>query len=93
MVLRPAGKVVYALEGNVARQRVVETGLRQDGLQQILKGVSAGETVAADGAGFLTDGAAVRSQAARADKGTAEKAARARAGVGQVGKNTEMNCR
>ena len=59
VVLRPAGKVVYALEGNVARQRVVETGLRQDGLQQILKGLSAGETVAADGAGFLTDGAAV----------------------------------
>src|SRR5688500_15343666 len=59
VVLRPAGKVVYALEGNVARQRIVETGMRQDGLQQILKGVAAGETVAADGAGFLTDGAAV----------------------------------
>jgi RND family efflux transporter MFP subunit len=59
VVLRPAGKVVYALEGNVARQRVVETGKRQDGLQQILKGVAAGDTVAADGAGFLTDGAAV----------------------------------
>jgi membrane fusion protein, multidrug efflux system len=59
VVLRPAGKVVYALEGNVARQRVVETGMRQDGLQQILKGVAAGEMVAADGAGFLTDGAAV----------------------------------
>jgi membrane fusion protein, multidrug efflux system len=74
VVLRPAGKVVYALEGNVARQRVVETGLRQDGLQQILKGVSAGETVAADGAGFLTDGAAVTIRGPRdADKGTAEK--------------------
>ena len=69
VVLRPAGKVVYALEGRVARQRVVETGLRQDGLQQILKGLSAGETVAADGAGFLTDGAAVTVR----DKGTAEK--------------------
>ena len=59
VVLRPAGKVVYALEGNVARQRIVETGMRQDGMQQILKGLAAGETVAADGAGFLTDGAAV----------------------------------
>jgi RND family efflux transporter MFP subunit len=75
VVLRPAGKVVYALDGNVARQRVVETGLRQDGLQQILKGVSAGEMVAADGAGFLTDGAAVTVRGARGtDKGTAEKA-------------------
>jgi len=59
VVLRPAGKVVYAIEGNVARQRVVETGMRQDGWQQIVKGLSAGDTVAADGAGFLTDGAAV----------------------------------
>lgn len=59
VVLRPAGKVVYAIENGVARQRLVETGLRQDGLQQIIKGVAAGDTVAADGAGFLTDGAAV----------------------------------
>ena len=59
VVLRPAGKVVYAVEGNVARQRVVETGLRQDGWQQVLKGLAAGDVVAADGAGFLTDGAAV----------------------------------
>jgi membrane fusion protein (multidrug efflux system) len=59
VVLRPAGKVVYAIDGNVARQRIVEAGLRQDGMQQILKGISAGDTIAADGAGFLTDGAAV----------------------------------
>jgi membrane fusion protein, multidrug efflux system len=59
VVLRPAGKVVYAVQEGVARQRVVETGLRQDGFQEITKGLAAGETVAADGAGFLTDGAAV----------------------------------
>jgi hypothetical protein len=59
VVLRPAGKVVYAIEGNVARQRIVETGLRQDGLQEVTKGLAAGEVVAADGAGFLTDGAAI----------------------------------
>ena len=59
VVLRPAGKVVYAIDGNVARQRVVETGMRQDGLQQIVKGLNAGDTVVADGAGFLTDGATV----------------------------------
>ncbi|HZO00689.1 MAG TPA: efflux RND transporter periplasmic adaptor subunit [Burkholderiales bacterium] len=75
VVLRPAGKVVYALEGNVARQRIVETGMRQDGLQQIVKGVAAGETIAADGAGFLTDGAAVTVRAPRgAEKGAAAKA-------------------
>jgi RND family efflux transporter MFP subunit len=73
VVLRPAGKVVYAIDGNVARQRIVETGLRQDGMQQILKGVNAGETVAADGAGFLTDGAAVALRAPGGDKGAADK--------------------
>jgi len=77
VVLRPAGKVVYALEGNVARQRIVETGMRQDGWQQVVKGLSAGETVAADGAGFLTDGAAVTVRAPRgAEKGTAEESAK-----------------
>ncbi|HYN12428.1 MAG TPA: efflux RND transporter periplasmic adaptor subunit [Burkholderiales bacterium] len=59
VVLRPAGKVVYAVQEGIARQRLVETGLRQDGLQEITKGLVAGETVVADGAGFLTDGAAV----------------------------------
>ena len=71
VVLRPAGKVVYAIEGGVARQRNVETGMRQDGFQEILKGLTAGETVAVDGAGFLTDGAAVAVPKPRAvaDKG------------------------
>ena len=59
VILRPAGKVVYSVQEGVARQRVVETGLRQDGFQEIVKGLTAGETIAADGAGFLTDGAAV----------------------------------
>lgn len=59
VVLRPAGKVVYALREGVAEQRIVETGLKQDGQYEILKGVRAGDTVAVDGAGFLTNGAAV----------------------------------
>ncbi|HET7669298.1 MAG TPA: efflux RND transporter periplasmic adaptor subunit [Burkholderiales bacterium] len=83
VVLRPAGTVVYAVEGNIARQRVVEAGMRQDGLQQIVKGLSAGETVAADGAGFLTDGATVAQRAPRGEgKGTAEKAGKGRKGQG-----------
>jgi membrane fusion protein (multidrug efflux system) len=83
VVLRPAGTVVYAIEGNVARQRIVEAGMRQDGLQQIVKGLNAGETVAADGAGFLTDGAAVAQRAPRGEgKGTAEKAGKSKKGQG-----------
>ena len=59
VVLRPAGKVVYVVQGTRVVQRVVETGLKQDGLQEIVKGLAAGEVIATDGAGFLTDGAAV----------------------------------
>ena len=67
VVLRPAGKVVYVVtEGRVA-QRVVETGLKQDGWQEIVKGLAPGELIAADGAGFLTDGAAVTLPQARGE--------------------------
>ncbi|MDD5330517.1 MAG: efflux RND transporter periplasmic adaptor subunit [Sulfuricella sp.] len=59
VVLRPAGKVVYVVENGKAMQRIVTTGVRQDGLVEILSGLKAGEMVATDGAGFLTDKAAV----------------------------------
>lgn len=65
VVLRPAGKVVYVVtEGRVA-QRLVETGLKQDGWQEVVKGLAPGDLIAADGAGFLTDGAAVTLPQAR----------------------------
>jgi membrane fusion protein (multidrug efflux system) len=59
VVLRPAGKVVYVVRDGRVAQRVVETGLKQEGLQEIVKGLSAGEVIATDGAGFLSDGAAI----------------------------------
>lgn len=59
VVLRPAGKVVYAIENDQARQRLVVTGAKQAGLIEIVDGIAAGETVALDGAGFLTDGGTV----------------------------------
>jgi RND family efflux transporter MFP subunit len=64
VVLRPAGKVVYVVGDQRVAQRVVETGLRQDGLQEITRGLAAGEVIATDGAGFLSDGAAVTLAAA-----------------------------
>ncbi len=63
VVLRPAGKVVYLIHDGKARQQIVETGVRQDGRVEIVKGLAGGETVAEDGAGFLTDGAAVNVKA------------------------------
>lgn len=62
VVLRPAGKVVYVIAAGKAAQRVVGTGIRKGGIVEIVKGLQAGETVAVDGAGFLTDGAPVTIQ-------------------------------
>lgn len=59
VVLRPAGKVVYAVRDNRAEQRLVTTGLKQDGLYEVLTGIAPGDVVAVDGAGFLTHGASV----------------------------------
>lgn len=59
LVRRPAGTVVYVLDGDRAVQRVVTPGLRRTGQVEITSGLQAGERVVADGAGFLTDGAPV----------------------------------
>jgi RND family efflux transporter MFP subunit len=59
VVARPAGKVVYLIENGKAVARVVETGVRSAGRIEVTKGLAGGETVAWDGAGFLTDGASV----------------------------------
>lgn len=68
VVLRPAGKVVYVIAGGKAVQRVVEVGARRDGQVEIVRGLSDGETVAEDGAGFLSDGTAVKVKAVPARK-------------------------
>lgn len=74
VVLRPAGKVVYLIKDQRAVQRIVQTGLRRDGYTEILSGLGAGETVALDGAGFLTDKAAVKLQnGGSADKPSGDK--------------------
>lgn len=59
LVLRPAGKVVYVVNDNIARQRVVTTGEYVDGRVEIISGLSGDEIVVVDGAGYLTDGAPV----------------------------------
>ena len=57
---RPAGDVVYIIENERAIQRVVSIGEPIDELVEIRDGVSTGETVAVEGAAYLSDGAAVR---------------------------------
>ena len=60
IVRRPAGQLVYVINGNKAEARIVETGHKQDGLVEITKGLDSGEMIATDGAAFLTDGAAIK---------------------------------
>jgi RND family efflux transporter MFP subunit len=62
IVLRPAGKVVYIIENNKAKQMIVETGLKQNGLVEVIRGLTGQETIAVDGAGFLSEGTAVKVQ-------------------------------
>lgn len=69
VVLRPVGKVVYVIDSGKAIQRTVTTGVIQNGQVEILQGLKAGETVAADGAGFLTDKAAVNVKEAAGKQG------------------------
>lgn len=59
VVLRPTGKVVYLVQGNKVQERVVQTGLQQDGWVEITAGLQGGERIAADGAAYLTNGIVV----------------------------------
>ena len=59
LVRRPAGDVVYVLDNDTVRERVVERGQRSGQHVEIRAGLTGSETVVADGAGFLTDGSRV----------------------------------
>lgn len=60
IVLRPKGEVVYRIREGKAFEQQITTGIHLDGFVEVLQGLEAGETVAVDGAGFLTNGALVR---------------------------------
>lgn len=60
VVRRPAGELVYIISGDKAVARLVKTGLRENGLVEIRTGLVGDETIATDGAAFLTDGASVK---------------------------------
>lgn len=62
VVLRPVGEVVYVIADGKAAARGVHTGIHIDGLVEIVSDLKPGETIAVDGAAFLSDGAAVQVQ-------------------------------
>ena len=59
VVRRPVGDVVYIIKDKKAEERPVKRGLRSGDRVEILDGLKAGEVVAVDGAGFLTQGVSV----------------------------------
>lgn len=60
VVLRPAGEVVYVVRNTKALQAIVKTGLRKNGLVEILDGVNENDMIVVDGAGFLTNDTLVK---------------------------------
>ncbi len=63
VVLRPAGDVAYVIEDGVARQRVLQLGETLAGGIEVISGITPGETVAGQGAYYLSDGAPIRTGA------------------------------
>jgi RND family efflux transporter MFP subunit len=59
VVRRPGGTVVYRIEQNRALAQPVTLGQRNGDRVEIVSGIAPDMTIAVDGAGFLTDGAAV----------------------------------
>lgn len=60
VVLRPAGTVVYVVEGELAKERPVKTGITREGIIEVLEGVRPGETVVVDGAALLSNDTKIR---------------------------------
>lgn len=57
IVRRPAGDMVYVINGDRVEARIVSTGHHDGTLVEITSGLAGNETLATDGAAFLTDGA------------------------------------
>lgn len=71
VVLRPAGEVVYVVQGDMVKAVPVQIGVRNAEYAEITQGLSADQQVAVKGAGFLSDGAKVEVRAEK-DAATAK---------------------
>jgi membrane fusion protein, multidrug efflux system len=59
VVARPAGAVVYLVEGKAVRAQAVELGQRLGARVEVRTGLKPGDVVVVEGAPYLTDGAAI----------------------------------
>lgn len=66
VVLRPAGSVVYVVNGAVVEERPVKTGIARDGEIEIVTGAGPHDIVAVDGAAMLSQGAKIKIREPRA---------------------------
>jgi multidrug efflux pump subunit AcrA (membrane-fusion protein) len=93
VVLRPAGKVVYViteLDGQKkAQQKVVKAGAKRGGRVEILDGLAGGETIALDGAGFLTNGATVAVKEAAKAGGGSDSPSAPKVGAGATARKSD----
>ena len=62
LVQRPSGIVVYKVRGNKVIEKIISTGMQQDGFIEITSGLLDGETIVMDGASWLTNGATINIQ-------------------------------
>jgi RND family efflux transporter MFP subunit len=76
VVLRPAGTVVYLVEGNIAKERQIKTGTVRDGVIQVAQGLKGDELIVVDGAGMLSDGAKIGVPGAQNKEADKEKGAK-----------------
>ncbi|MFD1107799.1 efflux RND transporter periplasmic adaptor subunit [Pseudoroseomonas ludipueritiae] len=60
VVFRNGAAAAFVLEGEQVRMRRLTTGMRREGMVEVLDGLAAGERVVRTGAGFLADGDHVR---------------------------------
>lgn len=60
IVRRPTGNVVYLIKDNKAIEQKITIGIQRDGQSEILSGLSKGQTIALDGAHWLSNGLPVR---------------------------------
>ena len=67
-------RYVFALDGRTAKRVKVDTGMRQNGLVEILGGVKAGQTIVTEGVVKLSDGAKVRLAQDKPQAGSARAA-------------------
>ncbi len=83
LVRRPAGDVIYKVQGKRVSEQLVKTGLRQNNLVEITAGIRAGEQIVMDGAAWLTDGALVDIQKAEMQETGVQKVVVQEAGISQ----------